>query len=283
MATIGFMQGRLSPIIDDKIQAFPWDHWQDEFSIAAQLGFHAMEWTVEYPHLYANPLLLPIGREKTHQLCLQYGITIPSLTGDCFMQIPFWKVEDRTTRLHLLDDMQAVIDASAELGIRLIVVPLVDNGRLENEAQITNLLDGLAEMEALLTQTNLQIAFESDFPPQQLKQLMNRLNPQIFGINYDSGNSAALGYNPEEELATYGDRILNVHIKDRLLGGTTVPLGSGNADLPRLCQLLSAMDYQGHYILQTARAMDGNHGGVLRLYRDQVTQWLTPSGDRNGS
>ena len=279
MATIGFMQGRLSPIVGGKIQAFPWDHWQAEFALAAQLGFDTMEWTIERPHLYANPLLLPVGREKIHQLCLQYGVTIPSLTGDCFMQAPFWKVEDRKTRLHLLGDMHAVLDASGELGIQLVIIPLVDNGRLENEAQSTHLFDGLKAMEGLLRRANLQIAFESDFPPQKLKLWINRLDPQLFGINYDSGNSAALGYGPEEELAAYGDRILNVHIKDRLLGGTTVPLGTGNVDLPRLCQLLVDMDYSGKYILQTARAADGNHAGVLRQYRDQVAQWLTPSGE----
>lgn len=279
MVTIGFMQGRLSPIVDGKIQAFPWDHWQAEFALAAQLGFDTMEWTIECPHLYANPLLLPVGRERIHQLCLQYGVTIPSLTGDCFMQFPFWKVEHRKTRLHLLDDMYAVLDASAELGIKLIVVPLVDNGCLGNEAQIAHLFDGLKAMEGLLRRANLQIAFESDFPPQKLKQWIDQLDSQIFGINYDSGNSAALGYDPGEELAAYGDRILNVHIKDRLLGGTTVPLGTGNADLPRLCQLFLDMNYSGKYILQTARAANGDHAGVLRQYRDQVVQWLTPSGD----
>ena len=54
---------------------------------------------------------------------------------------------------------------------------------------------------------------------------------EYYGINYDIGNSACLGYDPEEEINNYGDRIYNVHIKDRLLHGSTVPLGSGNADI----------------------------------------------------
>ena len=31
---IGFIQGRLSPITNNRIQQFPWDSWQNEFNIA---------------------------------------------------------------------------------------------------------------------------------------------------------------------------------------------------------------------------------------------------------
>ena len=44
---IGFMQGRLSPQVGDRIQAFPRDHWREEFPIAERLGFPLMEWTLD--------------------------------------------------------------------------------------------------------------------------------------------------------------------------------------------------------------------------------------------
>ena len=40
---IGFMQGRLSPVVNGKIQAFPWDFWKDEFSIANENDFLLMD------------------------------------------------------------------------------------------------------------------------------------------------------------------------------------------------------------------------------------------------
>lgn len=43
---IGFMQGRLSPVVDGKIQAFPWGHWEDEFRLANGHGLSLMEWTL---------------------------------------------------------------------------------------------------------------------------------------------------------------------------------------------------------------------------------------------
>ena len=273
MTKIGFMQGRLSPMENRKIQSFPWQHWRDEFPLAEGCGFSLMEWTLDRERLLENPLMSANGRQEIRQLCEQHGIEILSLTGDCFMQAPFWK-SDGERHTALLDDMAAVLEAASELGISYIVVPLVDNGRLENEQQVEVLYSGLETVHSLMGDANVQIAFESDFPPQRLQKFIASLDEAMFGINYDIGNSAALGYDPSEEIFAYGSRILNVHVKDRILGGTTVPLGQGNADLPRVFQLLKEAGYRGQYILQTARAVDGDHVGVLCRYRDMVKDWL---------
>ena len=88
---IGFMQGRLSPIINGKIQEFPWNNWRQEFQLAQKLGFNIMEWTLDHDRLYENPLMTKKGQKEIEKLCQEYIIKIPSLTGDCFMQSPFWK------------------------------------------------------------------------------------------------------------------------------------------------------------------------------------------------
>jgi len=88
---IGFMQGRLSEIIDGKIQAFPWDEWQAEFIRASEIGLSIMEWTLDHENLSQNPIMNPHGRKIIDELSNKYNVHIPSLTGDCFMQAPFWK------------------------------------------------------------------------------------------------------------------------------------------------------------------------------------------------
>ena len=85
---IGFMQGRLSPVISGKIQEFPWKNWRQEFDIASRLGFSLMEWTLDQERLYESPLMTEIGQLEIIKLSHNYGIRIPSLTGDCFMQSP---------------------------------------------------------------------------------------------------------------------------------------------------------------------------------------------------
>lgn len=270
---IGFMQGRLSGLVSGKIQAFPWRDWEQEFALAHRHGFPLMEWTLDQDRLYENPLLTEDGRERIRTLSAVNGVRVLSLTGDCFMQAPFFK-QAGDERVRLLDDLRAVLGACAESGIRYVLVPLVDNGRIENAEQERNLLDGLAPLTGFLRANAMQIVFESDFPPQRLADFIAMLTEDAYGINYDVGNSAALGYNPEEEIAAYGKRIVNVHIKDRALHGTTVPLGEGNADFPRVFRALKVAGYAGNFILQTARAKDGDHAAALCRYRDLVRGWI---------
>ena len=51
------LQGRLSPVVDGKIQAFPWAHWRDEFPEAARLSLKLLEWTLDHDRLSENPLM----------------------------------------------------------------------------------------------------------------------------------------------------------------------------------------------------------------------------------
>jgi hexulose-6-phosphate isomerase len=270
---IGFMQGRLSPLVDGKIQAFPWTHWQAEFAAAHDLGLRLMEWTIDQNRLYENPLMRNDGREAIRGLMEKFALSITSLTGDCFMQAPFWKAEGNA-RVELVRDFEAVVDACGTMGVQFVVVPLVDNGRLEGRAQEDDLVSILSEMAADMSGRGVQVVFECDYKPLELARLMERFDPSVFGVNYDIGNSAALGFDPQEEIRNYGRRILNVHVKDRMLGGSTVPLGTGNADFEAVFAGLGALGYQGNYIMQTARARDENHAAALQKYRVMIANWM---------
>ena len=269
---IGFMQGRLCDRIDGKIQAFPWRDWESEFPAAQQIGIRLMEWTLDQERLYENPLMTAAGRLRIRQLSQQTGLRVLSLTGDCFMQAPFFKVTG-SPRESLLGDLHAVLDASSDAGLRFVLIPLVDNGSVTSSHEEASLLDGLLPLRSELVAKRLKIVFESDFPPQRLASFISQFPADAFGINYDIGNSAALGYPPAEEIAAYGPRIDNVHVKDRVLGGTTVPLGAGSADFPQVFSALRRIDYRGDFILQTARAADNRHAQAIARYRDMTLAW----------
>ncbi len=271
------MQGRLSPQVDGKIQAFPWACWAEEFPQAEQGGLHLMEWTLDQERLYENPLLTPAGQAQIRALCARHRIAIPSLTGDCFMQAPFWKAQG-AARVQLERDFVAIAAGCAAVGITFVVVPLVDNGRIETDAQRDALCEALDRLSGVLREHRLRVVFESDYEPRRLAAFIAALDPALFGVNYDIGNSAALGYDPTAEIAAYGARIFNVHVKDRVLGGTTVPLGTGSADFDRVFAALAGLGYAGNYILQTARAAAGNHAEVLDHYRNMTVRWVSAHG-----
>jgi hexulose-6-phosphate isomerase len=274
---IGFMQGRLSDLVDGKIQAFPWNEWREEFPRAKALGLGRMEWTIDQERLRENPLTTESGRGAIGRLSRGNAVQIPSLTGDCFMQAPFWKA-DGQAREALIADLDLVLASCAALRIQFVVIPLVDNGKIEAPKQTEMLLRTLLDRAASLSRQGIKIVFESDLPPAELAQFIAKFPHEIFGINYDIGNSAALGFDCREEIAAYAPRILNVHVKDRLRGGTTVPLGTGSAELTKAIRLIENSGYSGQYILQTARAADGDHAGALARYLGMTMQWIEDAG-----
>jgi L-ribulose-5-phosphate 3-epimerase len=274
---IGFMQGRLSALVDGKIQAFPWNEWREEFPRAKTIGLSRMEWTIDQERLRENPLTTESGRGAISRLSRGNAVEIPSLTGDCFMQAPFWKA-DGQAREALIADLDLVLASCAALRIVFVVIPLVDNGKIESPEQAEVLRRVLLDRSAALSRHGTRIVFESDLPPTELAQFIARFPQELFGINYDIGNSAALGFDCGEEIAAYAPRILNVHVKDRLRGGTTVPLGSGAAELAKAIRLIENSGYSGQYVLQTARAADGDHAAALARYLDMATQWIGDAG-----
>jgi hexulose-6-phosphate isomerase len=274
---VGFMQGRLSPPVDGRIQAFPRDRWREEFALADGADLRIMEWTLDHKELQQNPLMTAGGRREIRRLSDLHGVAVPSLTGDCFMQAPFWKASgDRRRKLEGV--VLAVLDACHTVGITTVVLPLVDQGSLADEAEEELLVKFLLGRVEDLDRSGLQVAFESDLAPCNLAAFIERFPSGLFGINYDIGNSASLGFDPVEEFAAYGTRIVNVHVKDRYLGGTTVALGEGDADFEAVYTGLSDLGYSGNFILQTARDPGGRHLSSLVRFRDMTVDWMKHHG-----
>ena len=277
IAKIGFMQGRFSPVEEGKIQVFPWQRWRDEFVMARKHRFSLMEWVVEQNRLSENPLMSSSGRIEIKRLMQDNNVAIESVTCDTYIEEPFFKAT-KLYSVQLVDDFKRIIESCVDIGIDKIIVPLVDKGSLQNKNQEDRLLKGMDAVIPLLEDSNAMIVFESDFGPSRLKSFIDRFKPAYFMINYDTGNSASLGYDFKEEFASYGDRIKNVHIKDRKFKGTTVPLGEGDTEIAGVLGALHANGYVGNYILQTARASNGDHAGALCRYRDMVEGWLSAMG-----
>ena len=274
MNKIGFMQGRLSNLVNNQIQAFPYEEWTYEFELAKKIGFDCMEWTLDYPNFHNNPLLIPEKKREIKLLSKTNNIEIHSITLDCCMQRPFWKERDTQIRNKLIKDFKLIINSSVTYGIKLLVIPLVDNGSINNLQDGNLLIKTLNSFELDLKKNNIMIAFESDYSPSNLLDFINQFDKTTYGINYDIGNSASLGFDSEKELDLYGDRIINVHVKDRVLNGTTVRLGKGNADFEKVFQGLSDINYQNNFILQTARSSDNDHFGELELNYNFLKKYI---------
>ena len=267
--SIGFIQGRLSPITNNRIQQFPWDSWQNEFSIASKNDINLIEWTIDTFKFYLNPLINLNQWEEINTIASKNHILIPSVTCDYFMENPPWKSDIDLIKKGIIAIFQGMKNISA----KILVVPLVDNSSLLDSSKADTVKNLLTDLIPEMIQNNIQIAFECDLNPEKLLHFISEFDKNYFGINYDIGNSASLGFDPNNEFESYGSRITNVHVKDRKLNGPTIPLGEGDADFPRIFRLLHGENYQGNLILQTARSKEGRDAEVLVQYKKLVEDW----------
>lgn len=274
MRRVGFMQGRLCPQIDGRIQAFPWPYWQEEFTTASSLSLPFMEWTLDAERLEDNPLMTAAGRTRVQDLMAVSGVSIRSLTGDCFMQQPFWKAVGSEAVDARLEMLRRVVVACGAMSIEHLVVPLVDAGSLTSADDESCFQRGVLECVPLLRDQGVMVVVESDRPPPEQARLVDAFPADCVGINFDMGNSASLGWDPASEIRILGRRIANVHVKDRTAGGGTVPLGDGAVDFPTVFESLAAVGYAGRFILQTARAPDGDHAAVLSRHASFIASFL---------
>ena len=272
MNSIGFMQGRLSEIIDGKIQAFPWNSWMQEMDIAIENSFSIMEWTLDHKNLKDNPLFNTRHQKYIQDFCSKNKFQISSLTGDCFMQAPLWKL-DESRYDFLFNEFKMVVLACKKIGIKIIVIPCVDFSSLDKPEYEDRFIKFSENSANFLRENNVKVAIESDFSPIRLADFMSKIPNDVFGVNYDIGNSASLGFLPKEEIDAYGELIINVHVKDRPYGKSTIALGEGDADFLTVFSLLNSIKYQGNFILQTARAKDGKHLENLLKYKKMVKNW----------
>jgi len=259
---IGIMQGRLLPPQEGRFQSFPRAGWEREIELAREAGLDCIEWIDDGYGETVNPLWREGGVARLRELCRRSSIEVRSICADWFMENPLLRCSAAELRSRL-DRLKRLIGIAAEAGIVRIVLPFVDNSRIRDEAGQDGVIRALAEVAPVADAARVELHMETDLAPQPFARFIARL-PEIFRVNYDSGNSSGLGYSPAEEFAAYGPRVGSVHIKDRVRGGTTVALGTGGADFPALFRALADCRYRGDFILQAAR---GEGGAEVELAR----------------
>lgn len=256
MPRIAIMQGRLLPPQHGRFQCFPRDRWREEFGNAAQAGLDAIEWIYDLQGADVNPLVTDSGIAEMRSLSGQHGIAVVSVCTDYFMDRPF-VTAGAAEFAELTEHLIWMLGRCRQAGITRAVIPFVDASRIHSPAQETAIVEMLQEVLPHAARAGVELHLETAFGPDDFAAMLARLPHPFLKANYDSGNSSSLGYNVKLELAAYAPRIGSVHIKDRNKGGSTVPLGTGDADIPELLARLAAISYGGDFVLQVARGAEG--------------------------
>jgi len=264
---IGVMEGRLLPKYEGRYQAHPVGYWKDEFSVAKELGLDCIEFILDYNDAEQNPLLKEGGIDELQAIIDKSGVAVYTVCADYFMEAPLHSsdnsVADQSQKV-----MLQLLENGAKLGITDVVVPCVDQSTLDGQDAANRFVERMKPMVIAAEKHGINLSLETDLAPQSFVDLLDHFNSDRVTVNYDIGNSAALGYDPVEELAAYGHRITDIHIKDRVRNGGPVVLGEGDADFDRFFQALEGYDYKGPFIMQAYRDDEG-----LSVFKEQF-EWV---------
>lgn len=250
MNKIGIMQGRLSPPINTRIQAFPVNHWEKEFQKASIIGFTSIEWI--FDTLSPNPIIDKMKIRKIDKLSSEFDISINSLCADFFMVNKLFNVSEDEISSNL-DTLKILIENCSELEIDILEIPLVDSSSIKNELFEKEFTTNLNEILPIAEKNNVILTLETDLPPVRFDSLLSDINNPYVAANYDIGNSTSLGYDPALEFEIMGKWIKNIHIKDRIINGNTVVLGTGNTNFELFFSLISQIKYSDDLVIQGAR------------------------------
>ena len=275
------MQGRLSPPVDGRIQAFPASTWKSEFKAAAGIGLDCIEWIYDADRAEHNPLASDSGVREVQQAQKESSVAVRSVCADYFMS------HRLLTDAGQADDVAAkhlewLIGRVALLGAGHIVLPFVDASRLTGPHQVDGLVRLLGAVASFATAKSVELHLETDLVPADLARILDRTQAGTVWANLDTGNSASVGHDPQQVIGAIGARLGSVHVKDRARGGGTVPLGKGDADLSTYFELLSSVKYDRPLILQVARDRSGEEAGWIRRNRDYVAGLMNRDRNQQG-
>jgi hexulose-6-phosphate isomerase len=253
--TIGIMQGRLSPPVAGRLQAFPWADWASEFEAARVIGFDAIEWLYDEPRHDENPIASPAGRQLIRRAMHASGVAVPSLCAHAFIH---GQLSDRDAHVRQAARVRLVelLQWSAAVGIGVVVLPLAEDASLSTGAAREAAMPVLADAARAAARAGIRIALELDLEADAVAPVLDRLDPECVGICYDIGNATASGRVPAVEIRRMAPRLIEVHVKDRPRGGSNVPLGSGAVDFDRTAAALREVAFDGPVTLETPHGDD---------------------------
>jgi sugar phosphate isomerase/epimerase len=195
------------------------------------------------------------------------GVAVQTICADYFMEAPLHSgnklVSDNSMKV-----LKRLLKSAKILGVSDIVIPCVDQSSLNDSEAIIRFVKQINYIVPDLEEKGINLSLETDLAPQSFVELLSKFNSERITVNYDIGNSASLGFNPIEELDAYGDRITDIHIKDRSLNGGPVLLGKGNANFELFFNKLKEFNYKGPFIMQAYRDNEG-----LQIFKKQKN-WI---------
>lgn len=178
---------------------------------------------------------------------------------------------DLNNRLSVLAGAAAL---TASVGLDTLAVHLGTIPEDRGDRRYAVMLDRVRRAADACAEHRVALLAESGTEsPVALRGFIVALERENVGVNYDAGNFVTYGTgNPVEAVGVLGDLIRHVHVKDSAASsepgvrwGAAMPLGAGDANIPRVISKLRARGYVGPLVIEGKAP-----GGVLDPIRKDI-------------
>jgi L-ribulose-5-phosphate 3-epimerase len=252
---IGIVQGRLSPPLPGRLQAFPWRTWREEFSRARTCGFASIEWVFEADRHDQNPIWTHEGVVAIRRQVDETGVRVDSICADYFMAHPLFGISDRE-RQETIAVLEQLIRRGAGAGVKTVLLPVLEASEIRSGKDKLELLDCLRRPLELAAAHRMRIGLETELGAEEYRKLVEAASHPALVVYYDVGNATAKGFDVASDIRVLGPHLGGVHIKDRRRGGPSVPLGRGDVNFGGFFDALAEAGYEGPLVLQPATSAD---------------------------
>jgi len=143
------------------------------------------------------------------------------------------------------EDIFLVFEAAIKMNCPLAVI----TGWKRGKEGLSCIIAGLKKLCPMVVDMPVKLALEPHLGSQiqetsDYEEIFDHITTKQVGITVDTGHFHSAGVDWKAIIRQYPERIYNVHVKDHI-GKQSVPLGTGEIDLPGLVKELHAIDYNG--------------------------------------
>ncbi len=246
---IGVMQGRLSPRPAHRLQAFPHQTWPEEFAAAKRVGYSYLEWIYEADRAEENPISSAAGRASIRACAKESGLPVGSVCADYFM-IRRLAGESRAARIENAQALRELVHWTKELGATRILLPLLETSALVTPELVREATESIQSVSSTLDECGIVLGLEMEIPGAEYAQVIRGIGRERVRAYYDCGNSTAQGFDIATDIEPLLPLLEAVHLKDRVVRGTSQPFGSGAANFSGFFATLARAGYRGDFLTQ---------------------------------
>jgi hexulose-6-phosphate isomerase len=143
-----------------------------------------------------------------------------------------------------------LIVAAHAVGADRILLPLLETSAVDTPALQREVVLSLRSVAPVAERYGVTLGLELEIPGEEYASLLRSVGSTRVRAYYDTGNSTAQGADIATDIVPLLPLLHAVHVKDRVRGGGSRPLGTGDANFQGFFARLMRAGFRGDFVLQ---------------------------------